>query len=188
MAKDDDKKRKKPYKDFDEVINKIFEDFFGKPVRISDIFNEFNRLIQEFFENFDKFQNEYFMPSQKRPRIKRYTWGFSIVVPPGGVPRIYRFGNVRPSEKERGKIERTEEFEPLASVFEEDGLIKVIIDLPGVDEESIKIDAHEDKVIVKAQGADRKYYKEIELPTKVDPNPVNVAYRNGILELVFKKK
>lgn len=188
MTKDNDKKRKKPYRSPDDFMNEILEYFFGRPIRIPDIFSEFNRFIEEFFEDFERFRREYFESPKKKPRIRRYTWGFSIVIPPGGPPRIYPFGNVRPSEKKKGKIERTEEFEPLASVYEEDGLVKVVIDLPGVDEESIKIDAHEDKVIVRAQGMDRKYYKEIELPTKVDPNSVDASYRNGILELSFKKK
>jgi len=188
MPSGDDKRKKKPYRDFDDFINKIFEDFFGRPIRIPDIFEEFNRIVREFFEDMERYQHDVFVSPERKPRVKRYTWGFSIVIPPAGPPRIYRFGNVRPSEKERGKVERTEEFEPLASVYEEDGNIKVIIDLPGVDEESIKVDATEDKVVVRAEGSGRKYYKEIELPAKVDPNTVNASYRNGILELSFKKR
>jgi len=187
MSKDDDKK-KKPYRDFDEFINKIFEDFFERPIRIPDIFEEFNRIVREFFEDFEEYRREFFVPPEHKPRIRRYTWGFSIVIPPGGPPRIYRFGNIRPSEKQKGKVVRSEEFEPLASVYEEDGTIKVVVDLPGVSEESIKVNATEDKVMIRAEGRDRKYYKEIELPSKVDPNSVQASYRNGILELSFKKK
>jgi len=189
MPRDDDKKKKRTYRDFDELINRIFEDFFERPMRMPDIFEEFNKMVREFFEDISKFQEGYIAPSPEgRPKFKRYTWGFSIVIPPTGPPRIYRFGNVKPSERERGKIERTEEFEPLASVYEEDGNIKVIVDLPGVDEDSIKVDATEDRVVIRAEGAGRKYYKEIELPVKVDPKAVEASYRNGILELSFKKK
>ncbi len=184
--KDDKEKKRRPYRDIDDFISRIFEDFFERP--FPDIFEEFNRMLREFFRDFSEMQKEYFETPEGAPRIRRYTWGFSIVIPPTGPPRIYRFGNIRPSEKERGRIERTEEFEPLASVYEEDGRVKVVVDLPGVDEESIKVDAAEDKVVIRAEGADRKYYKEIELPSRVDPKSVEASYRNGILELSFKKK
>ena len=187
MGKDDDRKKKRPYRDIDDFMEKFFEDMFERPLRLSDIFEEFDRMIRRFFGELNEMDKE-FMMGEKKP--KRYTWGLTIVIPPTGPPRVFRFGNVKASKEPKGKIEvkRTDEFEPLATVYEEDSKIRVIVDLPGVDEEKINIDATEKKVIVRAEGADRKYYKEIELPKKVDPKSVKASFRNGILELEFNIK
>jgi HSP20 family protein len=42
-------------------------------------------------------------------------------------------------------------------------------------------------LILSAQEGDKKYYKEIELPTEVDENSAKATYKNGVLEIVFKK-
>ncbi len=187
MGRDDDKKRKRPYRDIDDFMEKFFEDIFERPMRLSDIFEEFDRMVRRFFSEISEMEREFLM-GERKP--KRYTWGLTIVIPPTGPPRIYRFGNVKTSKEPKGKIEvrRTEEFEPLATVYEEDAKVRVIVDLPGVDEDKINVDATESKVVIRAEGSDRKYYKEIELPKKVDPKSVKASFKNGILELEFEIK
>lgn len=186
MVPDDKDKKKKPYRDFDEFISKIIEDFFSKPIVLPRIFEEFDRLMRELARELMAPPE---MMEEMRPKVKRYTWGFSIVIPPYGPPKITQFGNVKPEiSGEKVEVERKEEFEPLATVYEDDDTINVIVDLPGVDENSIKVDATDDKVIVRAVGEDRKYYKEIRLPKKVNPDSVQVSFKNGVLELKFKKK
>ncbi|MCR8433733.1 MAG: Hsp20 family protein [Crenarchaeota archaeon] len=186
--KDDDKKRKREYRDIDDLMEDVFKDFFERPMRLSDILEEFNKMIQRFFSDLQKTERELF--GEHKP-LKRYTWGFSIVIPPTGPPLIQPFGNVRTSkepEEKKVEIRRSEEYEPLATVYEEDGNVRVIVDLPGAEEDKINVDATESKVVIRAEGAGRKYYKEIELPKKVKPKPVKASFKNGILELEFEEK
>lgn len=185
--RDDDKKRKREYRDIDDFMEEIFKDFFERPMRLSDIFEEFNKMIQRFFGDLREIDRE--LMEERKP-IKRYTWGFSIVIPPTGPPVIQPFGNVRASREPERRIEvrKSEEYEPLATVYEEDGKVRVIVDIPGADEDKINVDATESKVVVRAEGAGRKYYKEVELPKKVNPKSVKASFKNGILELEFEEK
>ncbi|MMZ61831.1 Hsp20/alpha crystallin family protein [compost metagenome] len=62
----------------------------------------------------------------------------------------------------------------------------MVAELPGVDKDKIKVRTTEDKVIIKAEG-EKKYYKEVELPAKVDPKSAKASYRNGVLEVKLKR-
>ena len=46
----------------------------------------------------------------------------------------------------------------------------------------------ENRVVVSAERGDWKYYKEIELPCKVDPKSADASYTNGILEVIFRRQ
>jgi len=60
--------------------------------------------------------------------------------------------------------------------------------LPGVEEKDIKLNITDDKVAISADTPNRKYNKEVTLPTEVSPSPIEQTYKNGVLELKFKKK
>src|ERR687892_516521 len=66
--------------------------------------------------------------------------------------------------------------------------IKVIIEMPGLSKEKIKVDAYEDKVEVKSDDPQRKYHKTVELPPEADIETARCSYNNGILEITFNKK
>ena len=59
--------------------------------------------------------------------------------------------------------------------------------MPGVKEADIKLDLKEDILDISAQTGDRKYHKEILLPSKVQTNTLVSSYANGILEIKVKK-
>lgn len=92
---------------------------------------------------------------------------------------------------------------PSIDVIEDNEEITIIIDLPGVSKENIKIDIAEDSVEISAQFNDetqfedktflrkeRKYGKikrAIELPEKIDINESNAKFENGVLTIVLSK-
>ncbi len=97
-----------------------------------------------------------------------------------------------------------EEFRtPEADIIETDKEIKVVVDLPGVRKEDIKINATEDEVEIRAErkreekeereGFIRRerefgrFYRRFTLPTKVDPNGAKATYKNGVLEIILPK-
>ena len=119
----------------------------------------------------------------------RGIYGFSIGTLEGR-PRIQTFGNIKPvKEKERAKPEFkiTETREPIVDVFDEKDYILVVAELPGVLEESIKLDFKGDILILEAGDEKRKYAKEILLPAKVEFGDKEVSFKNGILEIKLKK-
>jgi HSP20 family protein len=78
--------------------------------------------------------------------------------------------------------------EPLSDVTTTDKEIKVIVEMPGLSKEKIKVDAYDDKVEVKSDDSQRKYHKIVELPPEADIETARCAYNNGILEINFNKK
>ena len=111
-------------------------------------------------------------------------FGFSIKTAVGGKPIVEPFGNIKKTPK-GPKVE--EEREPITDVFDEKDEIRVYAEMPGVNQEDIKLDLKEDILDISVQSGDRKYHKEILLPVKVKAENLTSFYKNGILEIKIKK-
>ncbi len=161
-----------------------------RPKRFSRIFDEIERAFEEIEEMIDRmFQTFSRMPREAREVAVEgpYFYGFSITIGPDGKPIIQEFGNVRPS---RWGIERSDIRKPYVEthVDSKAGEVKLVAELPGVDKDSIKINATEDMVTIRAEQGDRKYHAEVKLPAKVNPTSAKASYRNGVLEITLKLK
>lgn len=77
--------------------------------------------------------------------------------------------------------------EPPADIFDEETHLKVVAELPGIEEEDIEIDLHGAHLLISASTPAHKYRKEIVLPCAPD-GKVERLYRNGILELTLWKE
>ena len=111
-------------------------------------------------------------------------FGFSIKTAVGGKPIVEPFGNIKKTPK--GPTV-DEEREPMTDVFDEKEEVRVYAEMPGVNEEDIKIDLRGDILNISAHGVERKYHKEILLPTKVKTETLTSRYKNGILEIRIQK-
>ena len=83
------------------------------------------------------------------------------------------------------------EREPLADVVTSDKEVKVVIEVPGINKENIRINAYDNSLEVTTNDPQRKYHRVIELPPEADIadiETVKSTYKNGILEIVFRKK
>lgn len=80
-----------------------------------------------------------------------------------------------------------EEKQPIVDVFEEEDHIKVMVEVPGVEEKDIKLHVKNNLVIISVDTSEKKYYKEVKLPTSVEKNSVESTYRNGVLEVKLSK-
>ena len=118
------------------------------------------------------------------PKGAKGVYGFSIRTL-AGKPVIESFGNI----KETAKGPVVEEVrEPIVDIFNEEDHILVIAELPGVSENEIKIEVAGDILNLTASDRDRKYSKEILLPSKVKPDSVKTSYKNGVLEITLEKE
>ena len=113
----------------------------------------------------------------------RGVYGVSIRTGIGGIPQVQRFGNIR-SSKEGAVVADVRE--PLVDVFEEEQEIVVVAEMPGVAEDEVVIEIHDDVLSLTTTG-DRKYEKEIVLPAAVDGASVKKSFNNGILELRMER-
>jgi len=163
--------------------------------------------IDKFFEDMEKEMEEAFRELQERvpedlvrerrlpdgSKVKEFgpfVYGYSITIGPDGKPVIREFGNVKPGLEggREGPIAFKEEREPLVDVFEEDDKIKIVAEMPGVEKEDINLYAEDDRLTISVDTPERKYYKELQLPTEIDPNTTETSYKSGILEVLVKKK
>ena len=112
-------------------------------------------------------------------------YGFSIRMGLEGKPVIEQFGNIKATEKGAmvGEVR-----EPIVDVFDEGERLVVIAELPGVDESGIHIEVKDDILDLSAETRDRKYSKEVLLPSPVDAESMESSYKNGILEIRLRKK
>jgi HSP20 family protein len=122
-------------------------------------------------------------------------YGYSMTIGPDGKPHVKEFGNVKAGKDIAGqhlgidKPQITFEREPLSDITTTDKEVKVVLEMPGIKKEDIKINAYEQKVEIKTSGnAQRKYHKIIDLPKQADLETARSTYNNGILEVTFDKK
>jgi len=74
--------------------------------------------------------------------------------------------------------------EPLVDIFEENSVVKVYVELPGVEKDDIKLNLGEGCIEVKAKN----FYKTIDLATRhIATNGVSTQYKNGVLEITLPK-
>ena len=115
-------------------------------------------------------------------------YGFTVRTGLGQKTRVEPFGNIKKT-KAGPKVSETRE--PIVDVFDEKDYILIIAELPGVDEKSIKLEfsakGGKDILLLEASGGSRKYSKEILLKEKIDFGSKEMNFKNGILEVKFKK-
>jgi HSP20 family protein len=179
--------------------------FFGRGRGrfFEDMFREFDQMRREMEREFEDIEKsvpkglvrEYDTPQGGKVReVGPLVYGYAMIVGPDGKPRVKEFGNVKPPRRfgfGAAGISRPEirsEMEPLADITTTDKEVRVVIEMPGLSKEKIKVDAFEDKVEVKSDDPQRKYHKIIEIPRETDIGTARCSYNNGILEITFNKK
>jgi len=113
-------------------------------------------------------------------------YGFSVKMGIGGQPTVEQFGNIKKTEK--GSVRVAEVQEPMVDVFDEGEYLSVIAELPGVEESDIHLDVEGDILSLKAEGKDRKYSKEVLLPSEIEADSIKTQYKSGIMEIKLTKK
>ena len=176
--------------------------FFGLGRRgfFEDMFRGFDRMKQEMEREFEEMEKripkdlirEYTTSEGGKVReVGPMVYGYSMTVGPDGKPRIREFGNVKPSRLGFAGFTRPEissETEPLVDVTTTDKEVKVVVEMPGVGKDKIKVNAYDNMVEVKSEDPRRRYHRTIEIPAETDIETAKSNYNNGILEITFKKK
>ncbi len=162
-------------------------------------FGDFDEVFERMFQDMARDMPKDMMQEKKLPdgstmrQFGPFVYGYSMSVGPDGKPIIQEFGNVKPSKRpgmfgfEQPALEPTVSREPLADVINEPEQVRVLVELPGVEKSDIKTTITEDTLTIKVEAAARKYYKEVQLPTGVDPDSSKANYNNGVLEIVLRK-
>jgi HSP20 family protein len=107
-----------------------------------------------------------------------------------GIPKVRRGYSVETLKSEGRKQVKNplprEEKEIIVDIFKEDEQIRIIVELPGVEEKDIKLELKGNSLIIYADTLYHKYYKKIHLDYPVK-GPPEASYKNGILEIELEK-
>lgn len=111
-------------------------------------------------------------------------YGLSMRTRADGRPVVQEFGNV----PRRGKAPlETDCREPLTDIVEEEEKVRVIVELPGVDKQSIDLRSEGRELNISVDTERKKFCKRLELPCAVLTDSASAEYRNGVLTVVLEK-
>lgn len=182
-----------------------FDDWFRRKrsanwfPNIDSMMREMEKLMDEAFKNFEqqpvpkKFIKEHKLDDGST--VKEFgpiIYGYSVKIGEDGKPIIRKFGNVDVFSHSitDSSHDTQQEIEPLIDIINGKEEIKIVAELPGVAKENIKLYANENTLTIESSSSteERRYYKKIEFPEFVEPSSGRSHYKNGILEITFKKK
>jgi HSP20 family protein len=157
--------------------------------RDENFFGSFDEELVEMRERMDRIFDAFMrdeLGSDRAPLV----YSLSLQNGEDGEPLMQEVENAA----ERARIGGGESLEqkPLIDVLESDALVRVIIELPGVQKEDVKIDACERSLEVAVDSDVKQFHELIDLPCAIQPNSVKVGYKNGVLLIsmnrIAKKK
>jgi len=157
------------------VVNVIDEE---RRKAMRDAMDEFDRYMEEMGKHIEEAVKESLDSLQSHPFVS----GFSFRMGPGGKPSVQVFGD---------KLLDQEGYRaPLSEQILDDKAktLRVVLDMPGVEKNDIKVDATGDSVVVVAERGARKYKSELSLKSEIRPDSGRAEYKNGVLEISFSLK
>ena len=172
---DDDRfKKKKRRNPFD--ISGFDDDFFKDILNDERIMEDIRRMTEEMMRMF----------SNAQPG-KPIVHGYKIKFGRDGKPVIEDFGN-KHIKTPKGEATISEEREPLTDIIEGDNDVAVTVEIPGVEKEDIDLNVQNESINIKVDSPKRKYQKKLDLPCDVIPKTTKATYKNGVLDIVIKRK
>ncbi|MFH1328764.1 MAG: archaeal heat shock protein Hsp20 [Candidatus Bathyarchaeota archaeon] len=166
---------------------------------MDDVMKELEKTMEEMFRDFTGKMPQRYVRERKHPdgsvirEFGPFVYGYSMTIGPDGKPQIREFGNIKHGTKPSGfgtakpEIDIKDVREPLVDVMSTNGEVKVTVELPGVNKKDIKLHATENTLTISVEIPARKYYKDLELPSEVDPKSAKSTYLNGVLEVTLSK-
>lgn len=165
---------------------------------INSMMREMEKLMDESFKDFEQPVPKKFIKEHKLDdgsTVKEFgpiVYGYSVKIGEDGKPIIRKFGNVDifSHSVTDSSHDIQQKREPLIDIINGKEEIKIVVELPGVAKENIKLYANETNLTIESSNSveERRYYKKIEFPEFVEPSSGRSHYKNGILEITFKKK
>jgi len=184
------------FREFDEMRTEMERTFSDSFINIE------NRIPKDLVKEYETPEGE------KVREVGPIVYGYSMTIGPDGKPNIREFGNVKSpfagnsnnsggnnnskrrllQQQQQQQPSISSEREPLVDISSTNKEVKVIVEMPGIKKENIKINAYETFVEISSNDEQRKYHKVIDLPPEADIETVKSKYNNGILEVIFNKK
>jgi HSP20 family protein len=149
---------------------------------MSWINDDFDKIIERMFKRFG--MDPTIDPNDQN--VKTWSYGYTTTMGPDGKPIVREFGTGLPQTGFTLEEPTTMETLSQVDVDRENGRVRLLVEMPGVTKESIKIKATESRVRISAGNETKDYDAEIPLNAEVDPDSAKATYNNGVLDLTFK--
>ena len=180
--------------------DELFPEWFKRRWRFStsNWFDDFERSFEEMFRGMELPKD--LIRERKIPgggtvkEMGPFVYGYSFSQGPDGKPVIREFGNVKPSIRggpfgmSKPSLDVKEDREPLVDTIVQSDNVKVVAELPGVEKSDIALECDGRNLVLKVDTDKHRYYKSLELPVEVDPDTSKASYKNGVLELILRRK
>jgi len=157
-------------------------------ISVGGLFDGLNKLLENLGDLAEK--GEEFRKSgeiRSSDGKVRGIYGFNIKIGLGDQNlKVEEFGNIH-TDKRSGKITVDEVREPMADVFDEEKYVLVVVEMPGVGEEDIRLSLKDDVLDIVAEKGEKKYRKEVLLPETFAPETMSHTCHSGVLEIRFTK-
>jgi HSP20 family molecular chaperone IbpA len=76
---------------------------------------------------------------------------------------------------------------PLVDIFDEKDHLTIVMELPGVKEEDLKLNIIGDILAIHVDTASQRYHREVKLMAPVKAEPVDITYKGSIFRLRLEK-
>jgi len=140
-----------------------------------------NSLFGGSFESMTKRMEKMFSDLESLQGANVKTYGYTMFVDPDGNRHVKEFGN--------STGDRSASMDmiggPLTDVCLEGGVVRAVVEIPGVSKEDIVLEGTKSTLSVSVDTAGRKFAETLALPCEVDPDSAKAEYNNGILEVTL---
>ena len=143
---------------------------------LRDMLDALDKYIEEFEKDVQNFARNSI--SATHLNTEPYVAGFSFRLGPKGRPDVQFFGDSPLNDGFRSPMSEQ-------ILDEKNGVLKLVLDMPGVERDDINVKATYDVAVVSAERESRKYKTEIHLRSQVEPDSGKAEYKNGVLEILF---
>jgi len=118
---------------------------------------------------------------------KQFTYYLNTNILPVWSPKIQEISPrlLNTGDKEPKNIVEGEE---LIDIIDGEGDVSVTVEIPGVKKKDIDLYLTEDSLEITVDSNVLNYHRLLNLPCDVDVETVESTYRNGVLDVVVKKK
>ena len=144
-----------------------------------NIDDDFDKIFERIFKQL-RFPERI---DSENPNIKKWSYGYSLTRGPDGKPMVREWGTDLP---ETPLMEQPND-EPLSQVDIDraNKTVRIIVELPGLTKETIRITGTETSIKVTASNELRSIDTEIPVSAKVDPKTARATYNNGVLDVTL---
>ena len=134
------------------------------------------QMLESHFKDFDEKALEAKLP---QPRV----YGFTLSFGSEGKNKLKQFG--LPAQKQ---VQAKGMAEPVFELMEKPDSITIVAELPGVEPKDLQLRAFPNQLSIRVNDPERLLSKTFALPAEVVWDSVKHSLKNGILEIVLKKR